>query len=113
MRMMRKNRKLFQRTSSLNTLNGLCLFKLQGCGEVRSSSPGDLLVELEPLLDQGPDVRGRGELLQKRDHPEQLVVLLVIKPRLNGNAVAELEPKGLRRVVDDDGVLELPAEVGE
>ena len=62
-----------------------------------------------------PDVRPHvlGLLLQHRQEGHQLhqlVVLLVHEPGLDGDPVLELVAKGLRGVVDDDGLAEVAAQ---
>ena len=100
-------------------------------GETCRSVGREVCVEPEGLPDVGPHVLGLALQPREEGHQlHQLVVLLVHKPRLNGNPILQLISKGLKTrcfldlafskgerqlnhlwgVVNDDGLLEVPAQ---
>src|SRR3989338_3814146 len=50
-----------------------------------------------------------GKLLQERNQVEQLQVVRVVEPRVDGDGAARLEQIGGRRIVDDDRLGQVPA----
>jgi len=80
-------------------------------GETCRSVGREVRVEPEGLPDVGPHVLGLALQPREEGHQlHQLVVLLVHKPRLNGDPILQLISKGLWGVVDNDGLLEVPAQ---
>lgn len=49
---------------------------------------------------------------QKPLQLQQLRILRIVKPTLNGNAIVNLIPKGVGAVVDEDGTTEVTTEDG-
>ena len=58
------------------------------------------------------DIRA-GQVFENGDEIEQLVVVGVREPTADGNRVLRVEDVRRRRVVDDDGVLQVAAHLGE
>ena len=57
---------------------------------------GHHLLQLELGLDEGPHIFGLGTALQEGQQAQQLLILVIIVPALDGDAVAQLEPEGLQ-----------------
>ena len=74
---------------------------------------GYTLVQLELVLDAWTNILSFSQPLQEWQEDGQLCVALVIIPTLYGDAIAQLEAKGLRGIVDDDGLAEVPAQDGQ
>lgn len=56
---------------------------------------------------------GAGKILEYRDQVQQLVVVCVREPAADGDGVLRVEDVRGRRVVDDDGILQIPSDLGE
>jgi hypothetical protein len=74
-----------------------------------------VLVSLESDVEHQTHVRdiGRGEILEHRDQIQEFVVVRVGKPAADGHGMLRVEDVGCGRVVDDDGVFEVSADLGE
>jgi len=80
-------------------------------GKTCRSVGREVSVEPESVSDVGPDVLGLAlQPVQERHQLHQLIVRLVHEPRLNGDPILQLISKGLWGVVDDDRLLEVPAQ---
>ena len=80
---------------------------------LRKLDTGHTLVQLEVVLNVWTNILGVRKTLQEWQEDGQLCVGLVIIPALYGDAIAQLEAKGLRGIVDDDGLAEVPAQDGQ
>ena len=72
---------------------GACSFALSVQGAL---SVGHHLLQLELGLYEGPHVVCPGAALQEGQQAQQFLILVVVVPALDGDAVAQLEPEGLR-----------------
>ena len=83
------------------------------CTALQELDTGYPLVQLELVLNVWTNILGFSQPLQERQEDGQLCVGLVIIPTLYGDAIAQLEAKGLWGIVDDDGLAEVPAQNGQ
>jgi hypothetical protein len=71
------------------------------------------LVVFDDFFDIYSDIWYVAEELEDRDAFEEFVVVLVVEPAFDGEAVVLVEGVGDGAVVDDDDVFEVAAEFGE
>ncbi len=74
---------------------------------LRDFSKSDIQNQADILYDRA------SKILEDRDEVEKFVVVRIREPTADGNGMLRVEDVRGRRVVDDDGVLQVSADLGE
>lgn len=67
-------------------------------------------MQAESLADQRPDIPSIFQFGEEREEIQKLLIVIVVKPTLDRNAIIQLEAKGLNRVVDNGDLLHIASE---